>query len=275
VVLDLQPEFAWTFSFECQPLGFLLTVGTSVDPQSDDIFRGNTEGSLTTYSGVELLPATWHRWRVYAQVTEGHYVGIGGRGEFVNFLSGPMCAADQLVAPELIYPADGSTYTGKSWGNAYEVEADISYPKSESGKRRIAVGKDVLELLRKHKDLQPAFGSRATADWNQHDLVFPSVTGTPINDSNLRRSFRRLLEVTNLPKIRFHDLRHTAATLMLESGIPITVVSQRLGHSKTSMTLDVYAHSTPLKQVEAAERMEELMTPIAFPVAHGLHTEAK
>lgn len=128
VVLDLQPEFVWTFSFECQPLGFMLRVGTRVDPQSDDVFNGDTEGPFTTYSGVELLPATWHRWRVYAHLTEGHYVGIGRAGEFVSFLTGPMCEAEQLAAPELIYPADGSIYTGKSWGNPYEVEATISYP---------------------------------------------------------------------------------------------------------------------------------------------------
>jgi len=125
VVVDLQPEFEWTFDFGCQPLGFQLRIGTIFDPQSDDLFNGDIDELLTTYSGVELLPATWHRWRVYAHLTEGAYVG---NGEFVRFLTGPICEADQLVAPDLIYPADGSVYTGKSWGNEYEVEADISYP---------------------------------------------------------------------------------------------------------------------------------------------------
>ena len=123
-VHDLQPEFVWTFPLECQPLGFYLRVGTIVDPQSDDVFAGETDGLLRTFSGVELLPATWHRWRVDAHLTQGASVN---NGKFVSFLTGPFCDADQLVAPELIYPADGSIYTGKSWGNPYEVETVIVY----------------------------------------------------------------------------------------------------------------------------------------------------
>ena len=125
LVLDLSPEFEWTFPFDCTPVGFYLRVGTITDPQSDDVFDGDTIGLLRTFSGVNLLPATWHRWRVYAQLTPGSAVG---NGTFLSFLTGPTCEAAELVAPTLIYPADGSVYTGKSWGNEYEVEADIVYP---------------------------------------------------------------------------------------------------------------------------------------------------
>ena len=68
-----------------------------------------------------------------------------------------------------------------------------------------------------------------------------------------------------LPKIRFHDLRHTAPTLMLMHGIPILVVSRRLGHSKPSVTLDIYGHYLPGMQEEAANLMDELVTPIEDP----------
>ncbi|HZD40277.1 MAG TPA: tyrosine-type recombinase/integrase, partial [Terriglobales bacterium] len=61
------------------------------------------------------------------------------------------------------------------------------------------------------------------------------------------------------PKIRFHDLRHTAASLMLNHGIPVLSVSKRLGHSKPSFTLDVYDHLIPSKQEEAAQLMDDLM----------------
>lgn len=125
IVLDLQPQFEWSFDFGCQPIDFMLRIGTSTDPQSDDLFDGDTGTLATILNGVDLLPATWHRWRVYAHLTAGAYMG---NGEFVSFLTGPMCKANQLVAPELIYPADDTFYTGKSWGNEYEVEADISYP---------------------------------------------------------------------------------------------------------------------------------------------------
>jgi len=66
-----------------------------------------------------------------------------------------------------------------------------------------------------------------------------------------------------LPEIRFHDLRHTAATLMLMNGIPLIVVSRRLGHSKPSVTLDIYGHYLPGMQEKAANLMDELVTPIA------------
>jgi len=67
-----------------------------------------------------------------------------------------------------------------------------------------------------------------------------------------------------LPVIRFHDLRHTAASLMLNHGIPVIVVSRRLGHAKPSITLDVYGHIIPSMQAEAAEKMDELVTPVVM-----------
>ena len=152
---------------------------------------------------------------------------------------------------------------------------DFRQPKSKSGIRKIVIGKDVIDLLRKHQSQQNTKRSKKAIDWNKYDLVFPSTFGTPVNASNLRRSFRKLLTITGLPRIRFHDLRHTAATLMLNYGTPIPVVSQRLGHSKTSMTMDIYAHAIPDKQSEAAELMKELMTPISIPIAHRLHTKEK
>lgn len=125
LVMDLTPEFEWTFPLECIPVGFHLRVGTITDPQSDDVFDGDTIGLLRTFNGVTLLPATWHRWRVYTELVPG---ASNSSGIFVSFVTGPTCDASALVAPTLVYPADGSTYTGKSWGNPFEVEADITYP---------------------------------------------------------------------------------------------------------------------------------------------------
>jgi len=69
--------------------------------------------------------------------------------------------------------------------------------------------------------------------------------------------------MSGLPDIRFHDLRHNAATLMLMNGIPLIIVSRRLGHSKLSVTLDIYGHYLPGMQKEVAALMDELVTPIA------------
>lgn len=83
-----------------------------------------------------------------------------------------------------------------------------------------------------------------------------------MDPSNLRLDFYRLSSEVGLPKIRFHDLRHTAASLMLNNGVPPIVVSRILGHAKPSITLDLYGHLYHEMQGEAAKIMDELVTPI-------------
>jgi len=131
--------------------------------------------------------------------------------------------------------------------------------KSRSGIRTIRLGQQALEVLKEHKKEQKFLISSVGEDWVDLDLVFPSNIGTPVTGSNLRRAFRRLLKASGLPKIRFHDLRHTAASLMLNHGIPVLIVSKRLGHSKPSITIDVYGHLIPSQQEEAAQLMDNLI----------------
>lgn len=71
-----------------------------------------------------------------------------------------------------------------------------------------------------------------------------------------------MIDEAGFPEIRFHDLRHTAASLMLNNGIPVIVVSRRLGHSQPSITLDVYGHLIPTMQFQVAELMDKITTPI-------------
>ena len=78
---------------------------------------------------------------------------------------------------------------------------------------------------------------------------------------NLYGHLMKIIDETGLPKIRFHDLRHTAASLMLNYWIPVIIVSKRLGHSRASITMDVYGHLIPSKQEEAATLMDRLMRP--------------
>jgi integrase len=124
------------------------------------------------------------------------------------------------------------------------------------------LGKQALEVLQNHKREQERWISSVGQDWTDLDLVFPSGAGTPLTASNIRRDFRKLLAASELPKIRFHDLRHTAASLMLNHGIPVLIVSKRLGHSKPSITLDVYGHLIPSRQEEAAQLMDNLMLEV-------------
>ena len=134
-------------------------------------------------------------------------------------------------------------------------------PKSRSGYRTIILGRQALDVLEEHLMAQMELKGALGDEWIDLNIIFASNTGTPITASNLRRGFRRLLKESELPKIRFHDLRHTAASLMLNHGIPVLIASKRLGHSKPSITIDVYGHLLPNKQEEAAELMDNLMSP--------------
>ena len=91
-------------------------------------------------------------------------------------------------------------------------------------------------------------------------LIFATETGSIINPSNLRnRYFKQLLKKAGLPPIRFHDLRHTCATLLLSKDVNPKVVSEMLGHSSISVTLDIYSHLLPDMQEKAAKAPEEAL----------------
>ena len=150
----------------------------------------------------------------------------------------------------------------KKSGGGFEFSA----PKTKAGIRRIDLGDNSLSILRDHLQLQYQEIAQAGEAWQDNDLIFPSTIGTPNDRDNLRKRFKAVLEEAGLPEIRFHDLRHTAAALMLNNGIPVIVVSRRLGHARPSITLDIYGHLIPQKQKEVASLMDELLTPIQIEI---------
>lgn len=89
--------------------------------------------------------------------------------------------------------------------------------------------------------------------------MFASLTGEPLANSTVTQRFQRDLAAADLPRFRFHDLRHTAATLMLARGVSPRVVMETLGHSTISVTLNVYGHVMPSQQRDAADRMDEAL----------------
>lgn len=95
--------------------------------------------------------------------------------------------------------------------------------------------------------------------WADHGLVFAHADGRPLHPDYFTRHFTRVVSWTTLPAIRVHDLRHTWATLAREAGVHPKVVSERLGHSNISITLDTYSHVSPAKQTDAADRVAALI----------------
>jgi len=132
-------------------------------------------------------------------------------------------------------------------------------PKSESSRRTVALPGFAVESLKEHRNRQLEERLKAGSEWEDYDLAFPSERGTPLAPDNLHRSFHRILERAKLRKVRFHDLRHAAATFLLAQGLPPRVIMETLGHSQISLTMNTYAHVSAELQRGAADAMDDLL----------------
>jgi len=136
---------------------------------------------------------------------------------------------------------------------------EISEPKTKRSNRRVELSQRTVAALRAHRARQKEARLRHLQAWEDTDLVFTNEVGRPIEATNLvSRSFQPLLKRAGVPRIRFHDLRHTAATLLLGKGIHPKIVSEMLGHSSIAITLDIYSHVIPTMQKQAATTMDAL-----------------
>jgi integrase len=140
-------------------------------------------------------------------------------------------------------------------------------PKTGKSRRAVALSPDTVRSLRQHRS-QRLKGSLTPTHIRQDDgLVFTTPLGTPINPSNLRRTWLRIVNRAGLNHLRFHDLRHAHASLMLQQGIHPKVVSERLGHSGVGITLDIYSHVLPGLQAEAAAQLDRLFGTAPSPTS--------
>lgn len=130
-------------------------------------------------------------------------------------------------------------------------------PKSRAGRRSIAIPSTCIRALQEHRVRQLKRRLQVGQAWQEHDLVFDRGDGTFLHPNTLTNAFKRLTVKADVPVIRLHDLRHTAATLMLEDGTHPKIVQERLGHSDISMTLNRYSHVTMDMQREAADRLSD------------------
>ena len=139
----------------------------------------------------------------------------------------------------------------------YEVH--WSEPKTERSRRSIAVDPATLEILRAHRAHQAEEKLALGPAYEDQDLVFAREDGQPLHPERLSKLFGASVQAAGLPRIRFHDLRHTHATLALQAGVHPKVVSERLGHGDVGMTLNVYSHAIPALEEEAASRVAALV----------------
>src|SRR6266851_2112090 len=131
--------------------------------------------------------------------------------------------------------------------------------KTRRSQRPLAVPPAIVGSLIAHKERQDRERQTAGVRWRDADLVFARPDGYPLSGSVVTHSFQTLLEKAGLSKRRFHDLRHSCATLMLAQGVSPRVVMEILGHSQISLTMNTYAHVLPEMSRDAANRMSDLI----------------
>ncbi len=135
----------------------------------------------------------------------------------------------------------------------------VTETKTGRGRQVLLTGSSVT-ALQQHRVRQLEERLRAGSEWTDGDFVFTNEVGGPLHTSNVTtRSFRPALKRAGLPTIRFHDLRHSTASLLMAQGVHPKVVSERLGHSQISITLDLYSHVTPTMQAVAVTAIEEAL----------------
>lgn len=99
---------------------------------------------------------------------------------------------------------------------------------------------------------------KAGDQWREQGLIFPNTVGNYLDSDSILRILRDLLEKASLPRMRFHDLRHSAATILMAAGVHPKVVQERLGHSTIAMTMDIYSHVLPSMQRDVADKIDDM-----------------
>ena len=135
-------------------------------------------------------------------------------------------------------------------------------PKTKQSRRGFALTEQIVKALRKHRKVQLEERLLAGGDWKEYGLVFTTRSGKPLDGVNVTRDFKRLLKRGKLPMRRFHDLRHTTASLLLYQKVHPRVVMDLLGHSEIRVTMDLYSHVAPVLQREAADEMDALLKTV-------------
>jgi len=134
-----------------------------------------------------------------------------------------------------------------------------STPKSHQA-RVIDLDPETVDLLRVHRERQQAERAQWDGEYRDRDLVVAKENGEPVHPQSLSQTFERLVEESGLRRIRLHDLRHTHATIAVKAGVPVKVISERLGHESPAFTLKQYAHVVPGMQAEAATEIAALVS---------------
>jgi integrase len=148
----------------------------------------------------------------------------------------------------------------KKWRELRSVIRFVE-PKSDRSRRTIRLPQIVVSALKAHRKQQLEERMALGKAWHDSGLVFVSPIGTPLDPRNVTREFQAMLAAApSVPRVRFHDLRHTAATLLLAQGVDPRTIMETLGHSLISLTLNMYSHVLPALQADAAAKLDAILS---------------
>jgi integrase len=132
-------------------------------------------------------------------------------------------------------------------------------PKTDDSERTIPLPTICVDALLLHKERQQRERSDAWPDWKENGLVFPSRVGTPLEPDNLRRSWGRVRTAAKIGDVRFHDIRHTCVSLLLDLGVPPHIVRDIVGHSDIDVTMTIYAHAALDEKRKALRKLGDAL----------------
>jgi len=156
-----------------------------------------------------------------------------------------------LIVVSRVVPA--STITVKRQWKRGEHGFVLAPPKTDRGRRTIDIDTETVALLKQWRRRQLEERMAYESERHESDFTFTRKDGRPHDVDVVSQRFNRLVRRAGLPRVRFHDSRHTHATLLLLARVPPHVVSMRLGHKSVAFTLQQYAHVLPQQQADAVE----------------------
>jgi len=140
-----------------------------------------------------------------------------------------------------------------------EGKLELLEPKTDRSRRTVVLPEVVITALRAHRTRQRMDRLLAGSRWMDTGHVFATTVGTPLDAASVTRSFQRLLDRAGLPRCRFHDLRHAAATFLLAQGFTLEDVKNLLGHSSIVLTSNTYGHVLEQRQQQVARGMDAVL----------------
>ena len=154
---------------------------------------------------------------------------------------------------------DGEIYVSRSLHRLKNHETVFRSTKTAKSNRTVALGPTMIEILKQHRNKEMDICAATGFPFTSERLIFCHIDGKPLLPDSVSQAWVRHAKSLGYPHIRFHDLRHTSATLMLKAGIHPKIVQEKLGHSSIVVTLDLYSHVSPGMQQQAAEKLDAIL----------------